>query len=942
MKQQDEARWMLLRLFPLDERYYRTMEKIIGKHWHHLSVIETVQLLDSNLEAGLGLFEVQRRRERFGPNEFTAKKSRSALIAFLKQFAQPLVYLLVLAAGVTAVLAHYVDAAVIFSVVLVNAIVGFLQEYKAEKAIESLKQMVQSDCTVIRDGSKRRISSRELVPGDLVLLQSGDKAPADIRLVESRDLQIDESALTGESVPVQKCVEILHPSTALADRTNMAYGGTLITYGQGKGLVIAIGNQTANGQIAEMISEAIDLATPLTRKIAHFSRVLLYVISALAVLTFLAGSLRKEPILEMFMASVALAVGMIPEGLPAAVIITLAIGVKRLAHRRAIIRRLPAVETLGSTTVICSDKTGTLTQNQMTVQHILAAGEHFLVTGSGYAPEGQLLRTDGVALDTVPFGVRRVLINGALCNDSHITRENGQWKVHGDPTEAALLVSAQKVGYSVEELSRMLPRLDVIPFESDRQYMATLNHDPSAKGNRIFFKGAVEKALELCSQQIEADGTGKPLRRESILQEAEALAVKGYRVLAFAEGCCDAVQNRLTPDSWRGNLIFLGLQALMDPPRPESKQAIATCKSAGIKIKMITGDHALTAAAIAAQLELESPVKRDDGIPKAITGRELASLTDTQLMSVVEDTAVFARVDPSQKLRLVEALQAHGHVVAMTGDGVNDAPALKQADIGIAMGQAGTEVAREAADMILTDDNFATIEAAVEEGRGVFDNLTKFIIWTLPTNLGEGMLLMLAIFLGLALPVTPIQILWINMTTALLLGLMLAFEPTERDIMMHPPRNPKRSIVTWPLIFRLLLVSVIMAAGGFWICNHIVGSGGDMTEARTAVVNTVVFTEIFYLFNCRSLSRSPWAVGFLRNRWAIFGSLLMAALQLVLTYIPIMNRWFGTASLKGEEWLKVLGVSLIAYIVVEIVKRYQVESGRHAVSIKAKRVAALE
>ncbi|MBN1568817.1 MAG: cation-transporting P-type ATPase [Acidobacteria bacterium] len=906
------------------------MEKIFGKHWHHLSVEEAVQLLDSSLATGLGLFEVQHRRERFGLNEFTGKKPRSALSAFLKQFAQPLVYLLVLAAGVTAILGHYVDAAVIFSVVLVNAIIGFLQEYRAEKAIESLKQMVLSECTVIRDGLKRRISSRDLVPGDLVLLQSGDKAPADMRLVESRDLQIDESALTGESVPVQKGIEVLHPSTALADRTNMAYAGTLVTYGQGKGVVTATGNLTASGQIAEMISEAADLATPLTRKIAHFSRILLYVISALAILTFLVGYLRKEPILDMFMASVALAVGMIPEGLPAAVTITLAIGVKRLAHRRAIIRKLPAVETLGSTTIICSDKTGTMTQNQMTVQQIFAAGEHFQVTGSGYAPEGRLLRSDGVAPDSVPFSVQRVLIAGALCNDSHITQEEGQWKIQGDPTEAALLVSAQKTGYLPEELSAKIPRLDVIPFESDRQYMATLNHDPEAGDNLIFVKGAVEKVIELCSQQAEADGARNPLNPEAILRETENLAMKGYRVLAFAEGRCDAVQKKLVRDSWYGNLVFLGLQALMDPPRPESKQAVATCKSAGIKVKMITGDHALTAAAIAAQLGIEARRKGDDGSPKAITGRELAGFSDEQLMSVVEDTAVFARVDPSQKLRLVEALQAHGHVVAMTGDGVNDAPALKQADIGIAMGQAGTDVAREAADMILTDDNFATIEAAVEEGRGVFDNLTKFIVWTLPTNLGEGMLLMMAIFLGLTLPVTPVQILWINMTTALLLGLMLAFEPTEQGIMVRPPRDPKRPIVTWPLIVRLLLVSVIMAAGGFWIYDHIVVGGGDVAEARTVVVNVVVFTEIFYLFNCRSLSRSPWSVGFLSNRWIIFGALLMAALQIVLTYAPMMNRWFDTAPITAEEWLKALGVSLIAYAAVEVLKRFQADPGRSA------------
>jgi cation-transporting P-type ATPase F len=897
------------------------MEKIIGRHWHHISAPDTVQILESHSEKGLALFEVKHRQDRFGTNELAAKKSRNSFRAFIKQFAQPLVYLLVLAAAITAILAHYVDAAVIFGVVFVNAIVGFLQESKAEKAIESLKNMVQTEATVIRDGVKRRVSSRELIPGDLVFLQSGDKTPADLRLIESRDLQIDESALTGESVPVQKNIETLHPETVLADRRNMAFAGTLVTYGQGRGIVTAIGMQTASGQIAEMISEAADMATPLTRKIAHFSRTLLYAISALALLTFLVGLLRQEPVIEMFMAAVALAVGMIPEGLPAAVTITLAIGVKRLAHRRAIIRKLPAVETLGSTTVICSDKTGTMTQNQMTVQRIIAAEGNFEMTGSGYSPEGSLQSTEGIPLEKIPPGVQRVLVAGALCNDSHIAEENGIWKIQGDPTEAALLVSAQKGGVAIEALSNRLPRIDVVPFESDRQYMATLHADATAANNWIFVKGAVEKVLDLCHLQADVHGQDMPLDRETILRNTESLAAHGYRVLAFAEARCELNQKLIAQNSWHGKLTFTGLQALMDPPRPESKQAVTACQTAGIQVKMITGDHALTAAAIAAQLGLQSKAVDSDGRPKTLTGRQLADLTDEQLISIAEETSVFARVDPSQKLRLVEALQSRGHVVAMTGDGVNDAPALKQADIGIAMGMAGTEVAREAADMILTDDNFATIESAVEEGRGVFDNLTKFIIWTIPTNLGEGLLIMLAIFIGLALPISPVQILWINMTTALLLGLMLAFEPTEKDVMARPPRNPKNPILTFSLTFRIFLVSVIMAAGGFWIYDHIVESGGNVSEARTVVVNVVVFAEIFYLFNCRSLTRSPWNLGFLTNRWVILGSIAMAFLQLFLTYVPVMNAWFGTAPISFLEWLKILGIGLLAYIVIEFEKR---------------------
>ncbi len=895
------------------------MERIIGKHWHHLPFSEVAQLLGTSVERGLPLFEVHHRQAQFGPNEVTAKKPRSAWRAFVSQFAQPLVYLLVVASVVTAVLAHYVDAGVIFGVVFINAIVGYLQESKAEAAVESLKSMVLTEATVLRDGTKRRVSSRELVPGDFVILQSGDKVPADLRLVECKDLQVDESALTGESVPVLKQVGQMSVETVLADRRCMAYAGTWATYGQGRGVVVAIGNRTESGQIAEMISRATDLSTPLTRKIAEFSGVLLYVIGGLAILTFGVGILRKEPMIDMFMASVALAVGMIPEGLPAAVTITLAIGVKRLAGRRAIIRKLPAVETLGSTTVICSDKTGTMTQNQMTTQRVRSAEGSFEVTGTGYAPEGRLERADGAPLASLPSGVQKVLIAGALCNDSHISQEGGLWKVQGDPTEAALLVAARKAGLSPEDLAQTLPRIDVIPFESDRQYMATLHQVQSKASHRVYVKGAVERVLDLCDRQFGAAGKEEKLDRAAILRDVEAYAKEGFRVLAFAEAPAEAAHPSLTQAAWQGHLIFTGLQALMDPARPEVMAAVAACHSAGIQVKMITGDHALTAQAIAAQLGL-----RGGGSPgklKVLTGQELAELTDEQLMTVAEETSVFARVDPAQKLRLVEALQARGHVVAMTGDGVNDAPALKQAEIGIAMGKAGTDVAREAADMLLTDDNFATIEAAVEEGRGVFNNLTKFIIWTLPTNLGEGALIMFAIFLGLELPVTPVQILWINMTTALFLGLMLAFEPAEPGIMRLPPRDPKQPILTQALAMRIFLVSAVMAVGGFWIYDHIVEGGGNVAEARTIVVNVIVFVELFYLFNCRSITRSPVAVGFFANPWVIFGSVGMALLQILLTYVPLMNRWFDTAPISGEGWLKVLALSAVSYIVIDLEKR---------------------
>jgi cation-transporting P-type ATPase F len=898
------------------------MIEIEGKSWHSSGIDETLRLLESDPEKGLVPAEAQRRQEHFGLNVLEAKKAQSPIITFLMQFAQPLVYLLVAASVVTLVLEHYIDSAVIFAVVLINAIVGFIQEAKAEKAIESLKKMVQTEATVIRDGARRRIPSSELTPGDLVLLQSGDKIPADLRLIHIRDLQIDESALTGESVPVQKSIDELTDDTIMADRSNMAYAGTLTTYGQGKGFVVAIGKQTASGQIAEMISEAVDIATPLTKKITHFSGILLYAIGFLAVCTFAIGIYRDEPMLDMFMAAVALSVGMIPEGLPAAITITLAIGVKRLANRRAIIRKLPAVETLGSTTVICSDKTGTLTQNQMTVQHVVAAEGHFAVNGSGYDPEGYLLHEDGTKVDSVPEGVMRVLIAGALCNDAHLANEDGIWKIQGDPTEAALLVSTIKGGCAAEELTAFMPRLDVIPFESDRQYMATLHADADTGVNRIFLKGALERVLELCEQQLAPDCREVPLDADAIIGAAESFARKGYRVLAFAEGTCDSETTRFGSDGIDRKLLFTGLQALMDPPRPESKQAVGVCLRAGIDVKMITGDHALTASAIAAQLGLRSRSDDENGLPKAITGRSLNDIPDDELASVVENNAVFARVDPSQKFRLVEALQSRGNIVAMTGDGVNDAPALKQADIGIAMGKTGTDVAREAADMVLTDDNFATIESAVEEGRGIFDNLTKFIVWTMPTNLGEGLLIMVAIFLGIALPVVPVQILWINMTTAVLLGLMLAFEPAERNVMTRPPRNPGSPILRTGLIVRIFLVGLIMTAGGYLIFNHIIDDGGDIAQARTVVVNLVVFTELFYLFNCRSLTHSPWSIGFFANRWVLLGCSVMILLQLLLTYTPIMNLWFNTAPITGFQWLKLLGVSLVAYIIIELEKMW--------------------
>ena len=818
---------------------------------------------------------------------------------------------------ITGLLKEWVDASVIFGVVLLNAVVGYIQEAKAERAIEAIAHMVRTEATVRRDGRRQRIPSVELVPGDVVLLQSGDSVPADLRLTEVRSLQVEEAALTGESVPVQKSVEPLPADTVLADRRNLGFAGTMVTYGQGEGVVWATGDRTEVGRIATMISEADTLSTPLTRKIAQFSNLLLYVILGLAALTFLVGVLRGEKTVEMFMAAVALAVSAIPEGLPAAVTITLAIGVARMARRHALIRKMPAVEALGSTTVICSDKTGTLTENQMTVSRIYAGGRVLEVTGSGYEPHGEI-RLDGrkVDLNDDP-SLRECLLAGLLCNDTQLVRKGDRLQVEGDPTEAALLVSAQKAGLDLKEVSQRLARLDVIPFESERMFMATLHSD--GQGGMIYKKGSVERVADRCDKVLDATGREVALDAALIHRAVEEMAAQGLRVLAFARRRVPATQTRLTLDDVAGGFTLLGLQGMIDPPRAEAIRAVGECQKAGIEVKMITGDHKVTAVAIAEQLGLRCG-QGSEGRLVAVTGRELEEIPDERLPDVAERTAVFARVAPEQKLRLVKALQDRGHIVAMTGDGVNDAPALKQADIGVAMGITGTEVSKGAADMVLADDNFASIEAAVEEGRNVFDNLTKFITWTMPTNGGEGLLIIVSIFLGTALPILPIHLLWINMTTALLLGLMLVFEPKEQGLMDRPPRDPAQPILTRNLLLRILIVSLFMVSGGFAIFLWEIRQGASLAEARTAVVNVIVMVETFYLFNCRSLTRPFLSLGLFTNLWVIAGAAAMIAVQLIFTYAPVMNRLFHTAPIGWGAWVRLVGLGAVVFVAIEIKK----------------------
>jgi Ca2+-transporting ATPase len=845
----------------------------------------------------------------------------------LSQFLQSLVVILIAAGAVTAFLREWVESGVIFGVVVINALVGFLQEARAIKAIEALAKVMTTEATVVRGGVRLKLPAHELVPGDLVVVQSGDKVPADLRLTYSRDVHIDESALTGESLPVEKRVDAVTEDIMLADRTNMAYASTLCTRGQGAGVVVATGDATEVGKISHLISEAEQLKTPLTRKIAQLSRLLLFVILGLAVMTAIVGIVRGEPVVDMFIAGVALAVGAIPEGLPAAVTIVLSIGVSRMARRRAIIRRLPAVETLGSTTVICSDKTGTLTENQMTVVTAALPGGRYSLTGQGYTPEGGLLDSNGRPVSDLDGAGGSALLElfraGLLCNDSSLYFEEGRWSISGDPTEGALIVSAAKVGLNRETEEHSLPRVDTLPFESEYQYMATLHRTRS--GERVaYVKGATERLLARAGHALDADGSLRPLDADWFERQAAEMASTGLRVLAFARKDMPASAEKISHEDVEEGLVLLGLQGMIDPPRVEAIRAVEVCHTAGIQVKMITGDHALTAGAIAEKLHLRGPGQGDpDGsrpVLPVLTGSALEAITDADLPDAAENTYVFARVTPEQKLRLVTALQGKGHIVAMTGDGVNDGPALRQADIGVAMGITGTEVAKEAADMVLTDDNFASIEAAVEEGRGVFDNLTKFITWTLPTNLAEGLVIVVAILGGLVLPILPVQILWINMTTAVVLGMTLAFEAKEEGIMRRPPRPARAPILDQVLIGRIFIVGFVLLAEVYALFEYAQHSGLPLAEARTVASNIIVFGELTFLFNCRSLASPSWKVPLRNNRFLIVGVLLMVALQLLYTYLPGMSSLFSTAALSPAPWAWIIGAAVLVHIVIEFEK----------------------
>lgn len=915
------------------------MKVIPKQNWHHLPKSELLKLLETDSQQGLHPLEVENRQQRYGLNALTQKEGKSPFVIFLEQFNQPLIYLLMAAGVITGLLREWVDMGVIFAVVLLNAIVGFVQEAKAVQAMEALTKTMQSEATVVRGGQKQRISADELVPGDIVFLQSGDKVPADLRLLQTRDLQIDESALTGESVPVEKeSIDQLSSDTVLAERYNIVHSSTLVTYGTATGVVVATGDRTEIGQINEMIASAEVLETPLTRQIEEFSLALMKVILSIAALTFIAGLLRgevvnREALKEAFLEVVALAVGAIPEGLPVVVTITLAIGVSRMAKRNAIIRKLPAVETLGSTTVICSDKTGTLTQNEMTVQDVFAGGQEFEVSGIGYGFEGEFTKSesapppvDGVsptqegnkADPQSNYALIECLKAGLLCNDSRLVLKEQKLRVEGDPTEAALITSATKAGLSRETLEQEFPRVDTLPFESQHQYMATLHNLGENQPRIAYIKGSVETILTRCHDAYSASGEKVTINADLIHTQIDEMTNQGLRVLAFARAEFPPGTSSITHESIESSLTFLGLQAMIDPARTEAIEAVRSCQRAGIQVKMITGDHVGTAAAIGRKLGLDGSM----GKPLTISGKEISELLDEELIGVVDRISVFARVAPEQKLRLVKALQARKNVVAMTGDGVNDAPALRQADIGTAMGITGTEVAKEAADMVLLDDNFATIRDAVEEGRRIYDNIIKSIIWLLPTNASLGLIIVVSSFFNLGMPVTPLHILWINTIAAVLLGTTLAFEVAEPGIMKRPPRPPQMPLLQSPTVRRIILVGCILCAIAFAV--YLLEQSNPETSpasAQTAAANAIVFGQIFLLFNCRSRRYTMFKLGVFSNGWLIVGVISMIIAQLLFTYTPLMNQIFKTAPIGVTQWAIILGASVTLYLFIELIKR---------------------
>lgn len=905
--------------------------------WHACEHTKVVEQLDTHREAGLSAQEASKRLLRDGPNALPQGRQRSAWARFAAQFNNLLIYVLLLAAAITWLLDHAIDSAVIVGVVLINALIGFVQEGKAESALDKIRTMLSPTAQVLRDGTRQEIDATGLVVGDIIFLAAGDKVPADSRLIETYSLTIEEAALTGESLGVEKSDQPVAQDAALGDRFSMAYSGTLVTSGQGVGVVVAVGRTTELGRISQILARVQALATPLTRKMEVFSKWLSLAILALSGMTFAFGYFVQDfSASEMFMAAVGIAVAAIPEGLPAIMTISLAIGVQRMARRRAIIRKLPVVEALGSVTVICSDKTGTLTRNEMAVQRVITAEIDAVVTGTGYSPHGKLMAQDGREIQAADYPVLHQLGRVAsLCNDAQVAKVGQEWVLAGDPTEGALLSLAMKMDLHAHTLAQTYPRTDVLPFNSDIQFMATLHPTPAGE-EIVLLKGAPERVLALCETE-QLDVGVRPLAREFWLEKMNALAAEGMRVLAIADKPrlkTSGAASRFGLDEARqGGFRLLGLVGITDPPREEVIAAIARCHSAGIRVKMITGDHVRTAQAIGAQIGITSGPGSGGA---TLSGQEIDRLSQAELIEVVKQADVFARATPEHKLRLVQALQANGQVVSMTGDGVNDAPALKQADVGVAMGKKGTEAAKEAAEMVLADDNFASITAAVEEGRTVYDNIRKAIVFILPTNGGEAGMLVAAIALGWTLPITPVQILWVNMVTAVTLALAIAFEKAEKDIMSRPPRPPNEPLVYGFLLWRIALVSALMVIGCLSLFSWELARGLSLEEARTVAVNGLVMAEMVYLFNSRHLTQSVISrEGLLGNPAVLWACAVLLLLQALLTYWPVMHVLFGTAALDAAAWIKITGFALVLFLLIELEKKFL---SRHRRSLGAHRV----
>ncbi|MDN3516326.1 cation-transporting P-type ATPase [Aquisalimonas lutea] len=881
--------------------------------WHAEEPEAVLAALASDAD-GLDDSDAGVRLQRYGPNRLPPPRRHGVVMRFLLQFHNVLIYVLLGAGLVTALLGHWVDTVVILGVVVINAVIGVVQEGKAERALDAIRDMLSPQATVVRGGRRRTIAAEALVPGDIVVLQSGDKVPADLRLLRTRELRVDEAILTGESGAVEKHPRPVAAEAVPGDRLGMAFSGTLVTYGQGTGVVVATAAATEIGRISAMLEEVDALTTPLLRQIAVFGRRLAGVVLAAAAATFVFGVLvRGYAWAEGFLAAVGLAVAAIPEGLPAILTIVLAIGVQRMAGRNAIIRKLPAVETLGSVTVICSDKTGTLTRNEMTVRSAATAAAEYAVSGVGYGPDGAVERGGAAVTAEDDSGLAELLRAALLCNDAGVEHRAGEWHATGDPTEAALVALAMKAGLDPVAHHDDNPRVDGIPFESEHRFMATLHHDHRG-GRVILVKGAPERILDMCSRQRGPDGTEAPLDRGRWHEVMDRMGDAGQRLLALATRPADSDHHDLSFADVEAGLVLLGVVGMIDPPRNEAVAAVRQCRDAGIRIKMITGDHARTARAIGRDLGI------GDGL-RVLTGREVEAMDDAALREAVQSTDVFARASPEHKLRLVQALQAAGQRVAMTGDGVNDAPALKRADVGVAMGLKGTDVSREASDMVLADDNFASIARAVEEGRTVYDNLRKALLFLLPTNGGQALVIIAAVLAGVLLPITPVQILWVNMVTAVTLGLALAFEPAEAGVMARPPRPPGEPILSAFLVWRVAFVAVLLVVATFGLFLHASAGPEAVDHARTVAVNTLVVCQAFYLVSARFVAQPALASGPLRgNPWVPGAIAGIVVLQLLFTYAPPLQLLFGTRPLGVVDWLPVIAAGVAVFLAVELEK----------------------